>query len=338
MDKGGVVGAVFLDLKKAFNTVNHRILMSKLSGFNFCSDTLKWIESYLLNRSQSVQVQNHQSAALRLSTGVPQGSILGPLLFTLYINDFPSVCPDTNTQMYADDTVIYVHGGSMTQVANELTNSMAHVTARLKQCCLQLNVSKTVCMFFTKTNSSSVEPDVFVSGERLQVVSEYKYLVVLIDSKLSFKAQVKKVCNRVKFNLSNFRFIRDYMSTEMYMHSMVISHIIYCLTTWSQASNTTLKPIESLYKRTLKILDKKPVHFHHCPIFKKYNLLSWENMIKDVDVCLMYKIIYGLISPPLRQFVNIRTTAYGFTGGAARGDCIIPLRKSTFSQSLLKLH
>lgn len=78
------------------------------------------------------------------------------------------------------------------QVADKLTNSMTHVTAWLKQCCLQLNVSKTVCMFFTKKNSPSVEPDISVSGERLQVVSEYKYLGVLVDSKLSFKAQVKR--------------------------------------------------------------------------------------------------------------------------------------------------
>lgn len=207
-----------------------------------------------------MRVQNYESVDLRLSTGVPQGSILGPLLFSLYINDLPSVCPDTNIQMYADDTVIYVHGSNMTQVANELTNTMVHVTTWLEQCCLQLNICKTVCIFFTKTKSSCVEPDIFVSGERLQVVSQYKYLGVMIDSTLNFKAQVKKVCNRVKFSLSNFRFTRDYMSIEaslMYTHSMVLSHITYCLTTWSHASTTTLKPLESLYKQTLKILALK---------------------------------------------------------------------------------
>ena len=195
----------------------------------------------ILDRSQYVRVQNNQSSNLQLSTGVPQGSILGPLLFSLYINDLPSICPDINIQMYADDTVIYVDGGSLTQVANELTNKMVHVTAWLEQCCLQLNVSKTVYMFFTKTKSSCVEPDVFVSGERLQVVSQYKYLGVLIDSRLNFKAQVKKVCNKVKFSLSNLRFTRDCMSTEaalMYMHSMVLSHITYCLTSSSSTGPT----------------------------------------------------------------------------------------------------
>jgi len=326
---------VYLDLKKAFDTVNHCILLSKLHSYNFSSGTLKWMESYLLNRSQSVQIQKHQSAALRLSTGVPQGSVLGPLLFSLYINDLPSVCPHSNIQMYADDTVIYLHGSNLGDVAKELTTSMANVTTWLTQCCLQLNISKTVCMFFTKRNSDSVEPDVFVSAERLTVVSEYKYLGVLFDSNLSFKSQVKKVCNRVKFNLSNFRFSRNYMSTEAaktFMHSMVISHITYCLTTWSHASATTLKPLQSLYKRTLKTLDKKKVLSHHCPILKKYNLLSWDNLIKYVHVCLMYKIIHGLTSPPLKQFVTTRT-GYRLTRGAARGDCIVPLRKSAFSHA-----
>ncbi len=181
-------------------------------------------------------------------------------------------------------------------------------------------------MFITKTKNLSVVPDVFLSGERLQVVSEYKYLGVLIDSKLSFKAQV---CNRVRFSLSNFRFIHDYMSSDaalMYMHSMIISHITYCLTTWSQASITTLKPLESLYKQSLKTLDKKSVQFHHCSILKKYNLLSWDNLIKYVHICLLFKTMHSL-SSPLKQFVNIRTTAHRSTRAGERGDCFYSFQK-----------
>ncbi len=157
------------------------------------------------------------------------------MLFAMCINDFHLSCPGINIQMYADDTVIYIHGSSLTQVANELTNSMVNVSAWLKENCLQLNVSKTVCMFFSKSNSIIKEPDIYVSGVRLQVVPQYTYLGILIDSKLTFKAQVKKVCKQVKFNLYNFKFIRDCMSLEaakMYMFSMVISHMTFCLTTW----------------------------------------------------------------------------------------------------------
>ncbi len=307
LDQGGVVGAVFLDLKKAFDTVNHKILLTKLCSLNFSSDALKWIESYLTDRSQHVRVQSFKSAALSLSTGLPQESNLGPLLFTLYINDLPSVCSDVSVQMYADDTVVYVHGSNVSQVAEKITNSMVNITAWLKHSCLQLNTSKTVAMFFTKYNTNfSVEPDVFVSGERLQIVSEYKYLGVLIDSKLSFKSHVKRVCNRIKFNLNNFRYIRHQMSTQaakMYTYSMIFSHIIYCLPIWSLASVTSLKPLQSLYKRTVKILDKKPSIFHHCPILQKYRLLSWENMVKYSNLCLVYKIIFRCLLAPCFVYV-----------------------------------
>ena len=173
MDRGGVVAAVFLDLKKAFDTVNHKFLVSKWSAFNFSSDTLNWIQSYLGMRQQQVRIQNHQSTTLDLSTGVPQGSILGPILFS----HLPSVCPNTNLQMYADDTVIYVHGNSSTQAASKLTQSLCHVAAWLKHCCLQLNVTKTVCMFFSKSKTHTIPPDVYIWREKLQVVTEYKYII-----------------------------------------------------------------------------------------------------------------------------------------------------------------
>ncbi|XDV32774.1 hypothetical protein PO909_003497 [Leuciscus waleckii] len=300
LDRAGVVGAVFLDLRKAFDTVNYKILLTKLCSLNFSSDALKWIESYLTDRFQNVRVQSFKSAALSLSTGLPQGSNLGPLLFSIYINDLPSVCLDVSVQMYADDTVDYVHDRNIFQVAEKLTNAMDNITAWLKHSCLQLNTPKTVAMFFTKFHKNfSVEPDIFVSGQRLQIVSEYKYLGVLIDSKLSFTSHVKRVCNRIKFTLSNFRHIRHQMSTqaaEMYMHSMIFSHITYCLPIWSQASVTSLKPLQSLYKQTVTILEKNPCISHHYKNIDYSAGKTWSNIqiyvfcIKLFIVCPLGKV------------------------------------------------
>lgn len=161
-----IVGAVFLDLRKAFDTVNHRILLAKLSSFNLSDKVLKWLKSYLCQRLQTVRIGNSQSEPLPLSTGLPQGSILSPILFCMYINDLPLVCPDVNIQMYSDDKVLYVQGSLKTEVADKLTNVMVKVTTWLNQLCLQLSVSKTVGMFFTKSHKVTKDADILVSREK----------------------------------------------------------------------------------------------------------------------------------------------------------------------------
>lgn len=161
-------------------------------------------------------------------------------------------------------------------------------------------------MFFSKTNSSCVEPDELVAGERLQVFSEIPntsgyWLIVIFLSKL-------KKFVRVTFNLANLTYICSVMLTEAAMmcwcdmHSIIFSYITYCSTTWSQASNTALKPLAFLYKQTLKVLDrKKSTYHHHCHIFKKYNLLNLENLIKYAHSCLMHKVPHGQAPPVLRH-------------------------------------
>ncbi len=106
----------------------------------------------------------------------------------------------------------------------------------------------------------------------------FKYLGIILDSNLTFKKHVKKVANTIRYNLANFRHIRPYLTTEaakLFMDAMIFSNISYCFTSWSQANVTNLKPIETLYKQTLQILDQKPISYHHCNIIIKYNLFNF---------------------------------------------------------------
>ena len=141
---------------------------------------------------------------------------LGPILFSLYVNDLPSVCTECEVQMYADDTIIYVHAKTKAQAAAKLSDAMVHVHQRLTDSQLYLNVKKTVCMLFSKTNTvSQCEPKVYVSGEVIQTVTHFKYLGIILDTTLSFKKQVRKVMQITKYNLANFRYIRNCLTTPV---------------------------------------------------------------------------------------------------------------------------
>ena len=112
MEQGKLCGAVFLDLTKAFDTVDHGILLRKLSEISLCENSLQWFRSYITDRKQRTCCENELSDELPVTHGVPQGSILGPLLFVIYINDLPSVLNACQASLYADDTVIYCYGSS----------------------------------------------------------------------------------------------------------------------------------------------------------------------------------------------------------------------------------
>ena len=125
------------------------------------------------------------SSFINCSVGVPQSSVLGPLLFSVYVNDLPLACPEVETQMYADDTVILAHGRDRCEVTAKLTAAMGKIATWLSESCLTLNVSKTAFMYFYIRKNGN-QPDIFVNGEKIQTVSNFKYLGVSVDSQLSF--------------------------------------------------------------------------------------------------------------------------------------------------------
>lgn len=236
--------------------------------------------------------------------------------------------------MYADDTVIYVHAKNKRQAAKELSATMVNISNCLTNSCLHLNTSKSVCMFFSKSANKDPDPEVTVAGRTLSVVQEFKYLGIILDTQLTFKSQVKKVVNRIKFNLINFRHIRSNLTIEaskLYIDAMILSHMNYCMTSWTQTGRTALQSVETVYKRALKIMDNKSNSFHHCNILKKHVFLNWENLVKFADILLVYKMFHGLAPPPLNEFVKQNLNAS--TRATSRGDCKISYRKSSFGQS-----
>ena len=143
MDNGLITGAVFIDLKKAFDTIDHHLLLNKLQRYGICDRTLHWFSSYLQGRFQRVEVDKVLLSPLETVSGVPQGSILGPLLFILYINDMSSCVCFSNVMLYADDTVLFFAGKTAIELETSLNTDINNISSWMQENKLFLNMSKT---------------------------------------------------------------------------------------------------------------------------------------------------------------------------------------------------
>lgn len=132
-------------------------------------------------------------------------------------------------------------------------------------------------MFFSKTKTQPPDADILIKSESVESVTDLKYLGVTLDQNLNCKKHLKRMVTIIKYNLANFKHIRNCLSlnaANICMRAMILSHMSYCIACWVQAGETTIRPLESLYKQTIKMLDKKPLDFHHCRLLKKYNQLK----------------------------------------------------------------
>ena len=215
IDNGNFGCGIFIDLKKAFDTVNHSILLKKLDHYGVRGVPLQWFDSYLSDRKQYVSVNGSTSDELTITHGVPQGSVLGPLLFLLFINDLPSVSEVLTFYLFADDTNIYFESDDLVHMQKVVNRELRKVRKWLEANRLALNIDKTNFIIFHSPQHKLTDHIVLkIGNKKIKQESYVRFLGVLLDSNLSWNFHLSELSKKLARTAGLFYKIRHYAQTD----------------------------------------------------------------------------------------------------------------------------
>ena len=300
VDTGHYVCGVFVDLEKAFDTVNHKILCEKLNYYGLRGNVNKLLQSYLANRSQYVTINGFNSEIKNLNCGVPQGSSLGPLLFLIYINDFRLCLNETDSGHFADDTFIMYSSKKLKSIETVVNTELKLVSKWLRLNKLSLNSDKTELIFFhSKRHILNYDGiSIKFNNKKLIPVDHIKYLGMFIDKYLSWSVhiqQLSKKLGRANGILSKLRHNAPIGTCLQVYYAIFYSHLIYGCNIWGLTTDENLRMIEVLQKKCLRIMTFSENNSHTNPLFIDLKMLKIRDIIKSQQLKLVYEFYKNLL-------------------------------------------
>ena len=258
INRGKTTLAAFIDLSKAFDTVNTSILLAKLEQAGIRRNTLRWCKNYLTGRRQRTVANGASSGYLPVVCGVPQGSVLGPLFFLLYINDLENVMGDCNLKLYADDTVLYQSGDNCEEVEGRLQDSLNLFSKWCSANVLSINAKKTKLMAFGSRSKVKKcrRTKIMLNGERVKLVPSYKYLGVTLDPTLNYRQHVSSIIKCVQHKISLLGKVKRYLNNDVALKiykSMILPYLDYADVIFCKANATDLDKLQKLQNRCLRL-------------------------------------------------------------------------------------
>ena len=257
-DKGNIVGLASLDLSKAFDSINHNLLINKLAKLGLANTSLGWCQSYLQGRTQKTKFKHYTSTEETITSGVPQGSILGPILFICFTNDMPEIFKDVKIMSYADDTQILVSAKSSSQLKKMLENLIQTAQKWYMENSLLINASKTEIMLITRRrNKEKFEIEIMEDGrrKRIKLKTEMKILGVHLDEELNWNSQVNAVNKKARYaaiNLNRVNQLLPFKSRMTLYNCLVASHFNYADTVWAGCSSYNQRKLQRTQNMAVK--------------------------------------------------------------------------------------
>lgn len=318
LDGGSKVLGVFLDLAKAFDTISHKLLQQKLKNIGITGPPLKWFISYIENRQQIVKINNQESDKVGNRYGVPQGSVLGPILFLIYINSLTEISLgniEYKVISYADDTVILFKAQSWENVFKNTEAGMTEVNKWLINNLLTLNISKTKYLTFSKTLAGQPDsrPQLHLHPctvtsltnsrcvcDKIDYAQNIKYLGLTVDNNLKWDLQINLITNKIRKLSYIFKIIRNIMSLPQLKNiyfALCQSTLMYGISVWGAAAETHLKSLKINHKTIIRIMFRKPYQHPTEQLMNNNNLL-------DINKLFIKKIIYKNCIKISPQFIT----------------------------------
>ena len=339
MDKKKLSALILLDLSKAFDSLSHSILLQKLASIGASHNAIDWFKSYLSGRKQAVRIGSSTSTYLNITHGVPQGAILSPLLFCIYLNDLPSVSKTCSIESYVDDSKVLL-SFPIKEAANAQRNLEKDLQLIAAWCCknqLLINAKKTKFLLVgTRQLLNRLPEELTLSflGQVITPVSSAKDLGVTFDSNLTYDCHINELTSSCMSKLCQINRVKDsfdYHTLQMIISALVMSKLYYCSSVWSNTSIGNIKKLQGVQNFACRIITNTRKFDHITPALKELGWLPIKEHLLYRDSIMSFKCMNGLVPTYLSDMFCRRNTIHNLN--TRNNDALqIPMCKTKSGQ------
>ena len=334
MDSRKLVGSVLLDLSKAFYLVDHELLLSKIDKYHVTNTSQEWFKSYLRNRTQRCYINGSLSDSLVLARGVPQGSILGPILFSLYINDLPAIgISNSNVDIYADDTTIWESNSYPLLIQRGLQDSLDRTGRWLSLNKMVPNTKKPKYLIIGTVqkllHSGNPSLELSLCGTPIEEAKDEKLLGDKIDKYLNWDNHIDFLIDKLNSRICLLKRAKTYLNYRLrnLLYNALIRPLFeYCCAVWVNTKNENLLRLRRVQKRCARIILDASYSDNSVERFSERGWLPIDDVIRMRKLCLMYKIVNGFCPQYFKDYISYVNDMHRHnTRASTNNNLFIPL-------------